>query len=50
MKHIDPFGTSLMPAICMHWALCIIFLFAFLAWGLAENNGHYAHLISRWDR
>jgi hypothetical protein len=30
----------------MRWALCIIFLFAFLAWGLAENNGHYAHMIS----
>jgi hypothetical protein len=21
-------------------------LFGFLAWGIAENNGHYAHMIS----
>jgi hypothetical protein len=30
----------------MRWAFCIIFVFAFLAWGLAENNGYYAHMIA----
>jgi hypothetical protein len=30
----------------MRLALCIIFLFAFLAWDIAENDGHYTHMIS----
>ena len=31
---------------CMRLAFLIVLLFVFLAWDIAENNGHYTHTIS----
>jgi hypothetical protein len=30
----------------MRLVLLIVLLFVFLAWDIAENNGHYTHMIS----
>jgi hypothetical protein len=30
----------------MRWIFCIVLLFGFLAWDIAENDGHYTHLIA----
>jgi hypothetical protein len=30
----------------MRLALVVVLLFGFLAWDIAENNGHYTHMIS----
>jgi hypothetical protein len=31
----------------MRLAFVVVLLFAFLAWDIAENDGHYTHTISR---
>ena len=30
----------------MRWAFLVVLLFVFLAWDIAENYGHYTHMIS----
>ena len=30
----------------MRLAFVVVLLFVFLAWDIAENNGHYTHMIS----
>jgi hypothetical protein len=31
---------------CMRWVFLVVLLFVFLAWDIAENYGHYTHMIS----
>ena len=30
----------------MRWVFLVVLLFVFLAWDIAENYGHYTHMIS----